>query len=113
MSMSRPVMDLNNVTVPDVLFRSLLMKILELWNSNITGNPRPSIPERTAKEASIMVGTLRESHPPSKKRKHGQGSPEIQTARLAGAPIYLAPTLQYGEENVRWMWRDGKGQLAN
>ncbi|KAH7002262.1 hypothetical protein EDB80DRAFT_894358 [Ilyonectria destructans] len=106
--MSRSVMDLNTVTVPDVLFRSFLIKIFELWNSNITGNPLPSIPERTAKETSIMVGTLRESHPPSKKRKHGQESPEIQTSRLARAPIYLAPTLQYGEENVPWMWKQAK-----
>lgn len=81
------------------------------WNTNCPNIHPGPIRGRRAVESMIQIGTWSANLPvtPSK-RKAGENSPGPH--RLAGAPAYLKPNLQWSNFGINWITCDAKSSAA-
>ncbi|KAI5464672.1 hypothetical protein BGZ63DRAFT_421676 [Mariannaea sp. PMI_226] len=114
---ARPIANKTFNSVPKPLLKSLFTKVFDRWDSKMTVREDiPTLRERNSADVTIQVGRFTCDLPVSiAKRKRGQssGTEVVPDERRRGAPAFLAPCLNEGEECIRWMYKDSKGKLVN
>ncbi|KAI9149556.1 hypothetical protein HJFPF1_11610 [Paramyrothecium foliicola] len=87
----------------------------------------PKLPLQRGDQINTQVGVLSKDLPaskkkstPKKRRANGESpattpNPNIspKACRMRGAPVFLAPCLNFGEGECTWMWKDSENSLIN